>query len=684
MRTRLCCRSTVFVTLAATLLCAAPIRASATGSATVAVTVDAHAGLAIVPATGLGVNDAIWDPELGSDETSGLLREAGIQTMRYPGGSYGDIYHWKDHIAPGGYVAPNTDFDTFMRSVRKVHAQPIVIANYGTGTAAEAAAWVHYSSQTRHYGVKYWEIGNEIYGNGHYGASWEADSHADKSPAAYANAVVEYAAAMKAVDPSIKIGAVLTTPGNWPDGVVASGDAGPWNQVVLSIAGPSIDFVSVHWYPGGSSTAEALSKSGQAADVGEMLRAQIAKYAGNGSSRIGIALTEINTSQGMNTQPGALFAADIYPALWASGVLTVNWWDVHNGITSLGTFAGQTDYGDCGLLSSASCLQDGSACEPAVNTPFAPYHALRMLGAFAEGGDQLIRVTTSVPAVRGHAVRHKQGGLSVLLINEDPDKAHAVSVRYGGFAPSPGRAELYTYVNGATEIARGYAAPTDQNLPSYSITLLVLRPAVSGPLPPAPETPVVSNVTDTTATIAWQRGAPRGLPPLGYEVYLQEADGSRMVGRTKGNTIGLTGLQIGTRYTVTVVAKDVFGNASWSSVAVPFVTGTPTTSTCTVHLTNIGDWGNGYAGALDITNTGSVPVNGWTLAFAFPRSWESFSSGWNANWLADSGKVSATNVDWNSVIAPGTTVNIGYVGNYAGPNVVPNVFTLNGTVCTTK
>jgi DNA-directed RNA polymerase specialized sigma24 family protein len=30
------------------------------------------------------------------------------------------------------------------------------------------------------YGVKYWEIGNENYGNGHYGSNWEADNHADK------------------------------------------------------------------------------------------------------------------------------------------------------------------------------------------------------------------------------------------------------------------------------------------------------------------------------------------------------------------------------------------------------------------------------------------------------------------------------------------------------------------------
>ena len=57
-----------------------------------------------------------------------------------------------------------------------------------------------------------------------YGANWEADDYSDKSPAQYATELLQFASAMKAVDPSIKIGAVLTLPGNWPDSVVASGD----------------------------------------------------------------------------------------------------------------------------------------------------------------------------------------------------------------------------------------------------------------------------------------------------------------------------------------------------------------------------------------------------------------------------------------------------------------------------
>ena len=143
----------------------------------VAVTVDTHAGLGTVPTFGTGANHAIWDTELGSEETSSLLKRAGVAMLRYPGGSYADIYHWQDHTAPGGYVAPNTDFDTFMAGARRTGAQPIVIANYGTGSAEEAAGWVRYANVTKKYGVTYWEIGNENYGNGHYGTGWEADDH---------------------------------------------------------------------------------------------------------------------------------------------------------------------------------------------------------------------------------------------------------------------------------------------------------------------------------------------------------------------------------------------------------------------------------------------------------------------------------------------------------------------------
>ncbi|HST82946.1 MAG TPA: cellulose binding domain-containing protein [Kineosporiaceae bacterium] len=674
-----------FAILSITLLSAAGFTAvclspAAAQEATVTVAVDAHAGQRLVPSTGIGVNDAVWDSQLGSDETADLLSGAGVKTMRYPGGSYADIYHWKDNTAPGGYVAPDTDFDTFMGSVRKVGAQPIIIANYGTGTAQEAADWVRYANRTKHYGVKYWEIGNENYGNGHYGSSWEADDHADKSPTAYADGVVKYAAAMKAVDPAIKIGAVLTTPGNWPDGITAEGDSASWNQTVLQVAGPSIDFVILHWYPGGSNAADALTKPAQAADIAEMTRAQITKYSPADAGRIQIAMTEINAGTGVNTQPGALFAADVLPALWSAGLFTVNWWNVRNGIDKVTTVAGQTDYNDFGLLSSGGCLADGTTCEPALNTPFAPYHALDLLDAFAETGDQLIQVTTSDQLVQAHAVRHRNGSLSVLLLNKDPDATRTVTLNYAGFVPAPGRPAVKSYLNGATGVTSSRAGSAQtQSLPAYSISLIRLRPAQLLSLPRAPGTPSVSALTDTAATVSWPVGP--GLAPGGYDVYLQDAGTSRLAGSTSNTTLRIDGLRPGTRYTVTVVAKGSGGTESWSSAAMVFVSGTPATSTCAVNLTNTADWGNGYVGNLTVTNTGTSPIDGWTLGFDFPRSWESFGSGWNATWSVEGTKVTAANAD--SVLAPGASAGVGYVGNYAGPNVLPGVFTVNGSICTT-
>jgi hypothetical protein len=646
----------------------------------VPVTVDVHAGLATVPAIGLGVNDAIWDAELGTATTSALLKEPGVKMVRYPGGSYADIYHWKDHTAPGGYVAPNTDFDTYMASVKAAGAKPIVIANYGTGTAQEAAEWVAYANTTKRYGVKYWEIGNENYGNGHYGTAWEADEHEDKSPTAYANAVVEYARAMKAVDPTIKIGAVLTTPGSWPDGIVGDGDAATWNETVLSIAGPSVDFVILHWYPGGS-TAEALAAPQQSTDITELTRAQLAAFAGPGASRIEIAMTELNTQTSYTSQPGALFAADAYASLWGAGVSNVDWWNVRNGMGTVSTVAGQTDYDDSGLFSSGTCSEDGTTCEPAAGTPFAAYHGLQMLDRLADPGDQLVRVTTGDPLVTGHAARRPDGKLAVLLLNKDPDNARTVSISYPGFALAPTRPEVRAYLNRAAAIGTVHTGTaTSQTLPPYSLTTLVLDPKSRSSLPTAPGKPTVIAVTDTSATAVW----PAVKGATGYDVYLQGAVGSTLAGRTtSATTLDLTGLEVGTRYTVNVVARSRSGAESWSSLPTAFVTRTPAVSTCSVSLTKGGDWGNGFVGNLAITNRGTEAVDGWTLGFTLPRPWLTFGNGWNATWSADGAKVTATNLDWNGSIAPGASVGIGYVGNYAGPNVLPNVFTLNGAVCTT-
>jgi hypothetical protein len=672
--------------LAAALLLAAGVSAGASAAAPGAradatattVTVNARAGLAIVPATGIGVNDAVWDSQLGTTAISDQLKSAGVQMMRYPGGSYGDIYHWQDNTAPGGFVAPNTDFNTFMGSVQRVGAQPIIIANYGTGSPQEAAAWVQYANVEKGYGAKYWEIGNEIYGNGHYGATWEADNHADKTPAGYANGVVAYASAMKAVDPSIKIGAVLTMPANWPDGLVGGGDAGTWNQAVLSIAGPSIDFVDLHWYPGNTSAGDVLAKPNLIPDSVYLVRQQIARFAGANAPNIGIALTETNSVVGVNTQPGALYFADLTAGLLEQGVFTVDWWDVHNGPTAVSTIAGQTDFADMGLFSSATCVAGG--CEPALNTPFAPYYALGMLSTFAHPGDQMIRAGTDQPLVTAHAVRRANGEVAVLLVNKDPDNAHPVTISYAGLSPTGDAPTVSTFTNGATAIVTARAGTaTSQVLPPYSLTTVVLRASPAAATPAAPGQPVASVVTDRSATISWPAVAS---PNLKYEVFRQNGTTSEQLGETTDTSFTVQNLEPGSRYTFNVLARHGSGIVSWASPPLTITTGTPASSTCAVRFSDVNDWGSGFVASIDITNNDSNPIDGWTLTFGWPTGLQQMAGGWNGTWSQSGLSVQVTNADFNEKLAGGGgTANIGFVGNYSGPNVLPAVFRLNGTVC---
>ncbi|ROT28198.1 cellulose binding domain-containing protein [Micromonospora sp. HM5-17] len=669
--------------LATGVLTGVPQPSAGAATTPVTVTVNARAGLATVPETALGVNHAIWDENLGTAETSDLLRAAGVRMVRYPGGSYADIYHWRDHTAPGGYVAPHTDFDTFMAAVRRIGAEPMIVANYGTGTPAEAAEWVRYANVTKGYGARYWTIGNENYGNGHYGAAWEADHHPDKSATYYANLVVAYAEAMKAVDPTIKVGAVVTMPANWPDGLTAGDDPGPWTSTVLSIAGGAIDFVDVHWYPGGTA-AESLARTSHIDDAVYLLRERIRRYAGPHAGRIGISLTELNVEQGRTTQPGALFLADAYSGLLAQGVFTVQWWNVHNGIGTVSEVAGHTDYGDYGMLSSGTCTADGSACEPPLNTPFAPYHGLSMMNLFARPGDQFIRAGTDQPLVTAHAVRRRDGDLAVLLVNKDPEHAYPVSIDYAGYTPSTAAPTVYTLGNGATSIARTQAgSATSRTLPPYSLTTLVLHPAGAATgHPGAPGQPTVSEVTDRRATISWP-AATRGRDPIAkYEVYRQHGATSEQLGETSDTSLTVDNLTPGSRYTVNVVTRDTAGRVSWASPPLTFTTGSPRESTCGVRFSTVTDWGNGYVGTIDIVNNGDEPITGWTLTYTWPTDWQQVSSGWSGTWEQVGRTVRVTNADDNRQIPAGGGTSTGFVAAYSGPNVPPGVFTLNGVVCT--
>jgi len=474
------------------------------------VVVDARMIRGVIPPIALGVNTAVWDPHLLDDPVPLLLRQGGVSLLRFPGGSSADGYHWATHTFTGGSRPyPADTFDAFMGVVRRVGAQPLITVNYGSNSAGvgggdplEAAAWVRYANKIRGYGATYWEIGNEVYSNGSYGpyvpGLSELDLHALKGPVAYARNTVAYSNAMKAVDPSIRVGVAVATPGYWPEGQTPD-----WNKTMLPLLCRKIDFVDVHWYPNDNrgGDADLLHSTRRIAKMMSALRRTLDGACGADGRRIAVILGETNTdSTGKQrvSLVNALFLADDLMTWLENGAANASWWDLHNGLDTNGNSSpvlyGQATYGDLGLLSSGDAR--GALREPAANTPFPPYVGLRMLAYLVRPRGRMVAAASHLDLVAVHAVRQANGDLAILLIDRAPHRGYNLSIDLGTYAPAS-RAMVYSYGPGSTAIRTTVAPRVGRTFQlyvgPYSLTVLVLRPASAAlvrhtavPLPTAP------------------------------------------------------------------------------------------------------------------------------------------------------------------------------------------------------
>lgn len=178
--------------------------------------------------------------------------------VRWPGGNVAQDYHWMWGIGPKDQrpawvnlswanELESGDFgtDEFVQLCRDLGTEPSLTVNVeGRGaTVQEAADWVQYANgpanskygaarasngHPQPYDVKYWEIGNEIWGD------W-VRGHSDATT--YAANLTRYARALRATDPSIQL--------------IAVGDNNmKWNRTVLKESGSQIDYLAVHHYYG--------------------------------------------------------------------------------------------------------------------------------------------------------------------------------------------------------------------------------------------------------------------------------------------------------------------------------------------------------------------------------------------------------------------------------------------------
>jgi alpha-N-arabinofuranosidase len=187
-------------------------------------------------------------------DTLALLKELNAPIYRWPGGNFVSGYNWKDGLGdpdrrpprknPAWQGIEHNDFgiDEFLAFCRELKTDPYITVNSGLGNAELAADEVQYTNggpetpmgrlrgQNGHperYQVKFWSIGNEMYGDwqlGHMPLAQYVKKH---------NAFAE---AMRAVDPTIKL--------------VAVGAVGSWSEHMLTDCAAHMDLISEHFYCG--------------------------------------------------------------------------------------------------------------------------------------------------------------------------------------------------------------------------------------------------------------------------------------------------------------------------------------------------------------------------------------------------------------------------------------------------
>jgi hypothetical protein len=231
---------------------------------------------------------------------------------------------------------------------------------------------------------------------------------------------------------------------------------------------------------------------------------------------------------------------------------------------------------------------------------------------------------------------------------------------------------------------RVFSTPVDDNFvaspPSAPITFTTL----SGPdtVPPSkPPTPAASDVTTTVADLFWLASTDN-VQVTGYDLQ-QLVNGTWTTIRTttpddNGRFQSLSGLTADTSYTFAVIAFDAAGNLSARSDPVTFTT-LPTTPnpTCVVQMVR---YNPQFSVAVDITNTTTSVLSGWTVQFTLPAN-TTISSSFSGV-LSRNGSVGTiTAPSYAPSIAQGRQMFPGFEGSVS-PFTPPSGFTLNGLPCT--
>ena len=402
-----------------------------------------HLGTQIYGGIWVGKDSAIPNTDGIRDDVFAALQKLKVPVIRWPGGCYADLYHWRDgigerthrvNLAWGGTAEPNT-FGTheFFNLAERLGAKTYLNVNLGSGTVTEAADWLEYitgngqtalaqerraNGRAAPWKIDYLSIGNETWGCG-----------GRMRPAYYADLYAHWASFM-VVD------------GEKPVMIVAGAhDGNPeFSDEVLDhpMIGEVSKGISLHFY---TLPTSDWSRKGAATGFPESEWAMTLERTLRMDGLIANSIAMIDRHEKLPDNYG------LYVDEWGT------WFDETEGRSSLwqentirdGVVAAlnlnifhkyadrvpMTNIAQMVNVLQAMILVDGDGM---ILTP--TYHVYEMYVPFQNA--QSLRVSlespvysngaTSIPALSASAARMPDGRMVIALVNADPRSAHDVEL----------------------------------------------------------------------------------------------------------------------------------------------------------------------------------------------------------------------------------------------------------------
>lgn len=417
-----------------------------TASPTTTVTVDASQVITKIPLTIFGQNANNWMGEMWNvTQLMTPLTNLNPHVIRFPAGSGSDAFFWncqqnqppadaptRLRNADGTYATSNlysygetsnnwqATVDDYYKVLQATNSVGLITVNYGyarygTGphpvqaAAHLAADWVRYDNGR----TKYWEIGNENYGNWEWGYRIDTAANQDGQPeyltgGLYGQHFKVFADSMRVaaaqIGKTIYIGAVEqeSPTQSWQTVTTQT-----WNSTMIPAVGNSADFYIGHNYitPYGQKSNAATVLSAATTVIGQMMTFMKSELQNDGGSIKPIILSEWNMwaqdSMQQVSNTSGTFAVLVQAEALKNKFGLAARWDLVNG---------WSNGNDMGLFSAGD--------EPNI-AQWTPRPSFYYMYYFQKSiGDRLVSSTVSGNNyVKAYASTYNSGQASVALLN---------------------------------------------------------------------------------------------------------------------------------------------------------------------------------------------------------------------------------------------------------------------------